>query len=217
MTSCVVEKKRVLVTGATGLLGRAVVKEFASSGKWEVQGVGNTRAKGEILRVDLLDEDATSKIVESFKPDVILHAAAERRIDQCEKDPLARKLNVDVTRHLARLAKKHGAWLLFISTDYLFDGRAPPYSESSPLNPLNEYGRQKRDAGMAAREEDWGCGVLRVPLLYGDVEKLDESGASGLLAHLLDKVIARKKEKKRKKKSGNNGGGCCCRFFFFFF
>jgi S-adenosylmethionine synthetase len=141
--------------------------------------------QGAVLRVDLLDSEAVTKVVCSFRPHVIVHCAAERRIDRCEKDPKSRELNVEVTRLLSRLAKQQGAWLLFISTDYLFDGTSPPYRESDTLNPLNEYGRQKRDAGMAARGEDWGCGVLRVPLLYGAVETLDESGVSAILAQLL--------------------------------
>jgi dTDP-4-dehydrorhamnose reductase len=149
------DKKRVLVTGASGLLGRAVVRIFSQSEVWEVQGIALTRAKGPILGVDLLDDGATTKIVETFKPDVIVHTAAERRIEVCESDPRSRELNVEATRRLARLAKKHGAWLLFVSTDYLFDGKAPPYREGDVLNPLNEYGLQKRDAGIAAREEDW--------------------------------------------------------------
>ncbi len=179
------EKKRVLVTGATGLLGRAVLKAFEGA-DWEVVGLGLTRSKGSVLRVDLTDSEAVTKVVASLRPNVIVHCAAERRIDRCEKDPRSRELNVEVTRLLARLAKQHGAWLLFISTDYLFDGTAPPYREGDPVNPLNEYGRQKRDAGIAARAEDWGCGVLRVPLLYGVVESLDESGVSAILAQLLD-------------------------------
>ncbi len=204
------EKKRVLVTGATGLLGRAVVKAFDEVG-WEVLGLGLSRSKvcsredsscsylfqfaktlkqqkkqGSILRVDLMDDEAVTKVVAAFRPNVIVHCAAERRIDRCEKDPQSRRLNVDVTRLLSRLARVHGAWLLFISTDYLFDGTSPPYREGDATNPLNEYGRQKRDAGIAAREEDWGCGVLRVPLLYGPVETLDESGVSAILAQLLD-------------------------------
>lgn len=120
------KRNRVLVTGATGLLGRAVRRAFAD---WDVIALGLSRSGGEVLRVDLLDEAAASKVVESFRPHVIVHCAAERRLDRCEKDPQSLRLNVGATRLLARLAKKHGAWLLFISTDYLFDGTKPPYRE----------------------------------------------------------------------------------------
>lgn len=82
------------------------------------------------MKVDLRDFEAVAKIVETFKPHVIVHTAAERRIEACEKDVEGtRMLNVELTRHLATLTKKYKAWLLFISTDYVFDGKKPPYSE----------------------------------------------------------------------------------------
>ena len=180
-------KLRIIVTGGTGLLGRSIVKKFSETSDWETLALGWSRAKGEVLKVDLTDFGAVEKIVASFKPDVILHAAAERRLDVCESDQArSRTLNVEVTRHLAKMAKKHSSWLLFISTDYIFDGTAPPYGEAAKPNPLNEYGRQKFEAGNAARESDWGCGVLRVPLLYGAVEQIDESGPSKILKMILD-------------------------------
>ena len=133
------------------------------------------------MRIDLNDFEAVTKLVTSLKPDVIVHAAAVRRADFCERDKEgSRRINVECTRLLASLCKKLQGWLLFISTDYVFDGTKPPYSEGSMTNPLNElvfcdafalflkkhrYGRQKRDAEIQAREADWGCGVLRVPLL----------------------------------------------------
>jgi S-adenosylmethionine synthetase len=169
-----------------------VTSLFKASSEWEVLGLGNSRAKGDVLKVDLLDFAAMQKVVESFRPDVIVHTAAERRFQVCEEDKeRSRKLNVEVTKQLAILTKKIGGWLLYISTDYLFDGTNPPYAESAKPNPLNEYGRQKRDAGRAAREHDWGCGVLRVPLLYGKVETLNESGVSAILKMILEKKPAK--------------------------
>lgn len=144
------------------------------------------------MRIDLRDFDAVTKIVETFRPDVIVHTAAERRIDVCEKEKEASEhMNVGLTKLFAQLTKKYGGWLLFISTDYVFDGKSPPYSEGDDTNPLNEYAKQKRDAEIAAREADWGCGVLRVPLLYGAVKDLDESGVSHVLQQILDKKPAK--------------------------
>jgi len=182
------EKHRVLVTGATGLLGRSVVEAFAKDPEWHVKGVGLSRAEGDTVKLDLLDFEAVTELVRSYRPDVIVHAAAERRLPVCEQDPEGtRRLNVETTRHLARCSKQFKSWLLFISTDYIFDGTSPPYAESALPRPLNEYGRQKRDAAMAAREADWGCGELRVPLLYGPVERVDESGLSKILQLIVDR------------------------------
>jgi len=119
---------------------------------------------------------------------VIVHCAAERRLERVQADTdQSRRLNVDCTRLLAKLCKENNCWLLFISTDYVFDGTEPPYTNAARTNPLNEYGRQKRDAELAAREADWGCGVLRVPLLYGPVNDLDESQVSAVLHDVLGK------------------------------
>jgi S-adenosylmethionine synthetase len=154
-----------------------------------VIGVGSTRAKGDIIRCDLNDFDAITKLVGSLKPQVIVHCAAERRLENVQRDPVAsRRLNVDVPRLLAQLCKQHFCWLLLISTDYVFDGKNPPYSTSAPTHPLNEYGVQKRDAELAATEADWGTGVLRVPLLYGAVQSLDESNVSSMVENLLCKT-----------------------------
>ncbi len=104
------------------------------------------------------------------------------------RDPAAsRRLNVDLTRLLAQLSKALQCWLLFVSSDYVFDGTAPPYTVRSATNPLSEYGVQKRDAELAARDADWGCGVLRVPLLYGAVNELDDSNVSRMVAQLLER------------------------------
>lgn len=111
-----------------------------------------------------------------------------RRTQRVAQDPdTSRRLNVDLTRLLAQLCKKLQCWLLFVSSDYVFDGVAPPYTERAPTNPINEYGVQKRDAELVAREADWGCGVLRVPLLYGAVDHLDDSNVSHLVALLLER------------------------------
>lgn len=180
-------RPKVLITGATGLLGRSVVSSFQSSGVWDVIGVGGLSPSHGGLKVDLRDENHVKSLVHGLKPDVIVHCAAERRVDRVRADPEGtRKLNVLCTQWLAQLCKQLGAWLLFISSDYVFDGTAPPYTSRSPTNPLNEYGVQKRDAELLAREADWGCGVLRVPLLYGAVaSSLDETQVSALLAQLL--------------------------------
>jgi len=120
--------------------------------------------------------------VSSLKPQVIIHAASERRVDAAVKNPERTKaLNVDATEHLAKLAKQCKAWFLYISTDYVFDGQKPPYKVDSSPNPINLYGKTKVAAENAVRRvlSDNYC-ILRVPLLYGTVESLEESGVTAL-------------------------------------
>jgi dTDP-4-dehydrorhamnose reductase len=176
---------KVLVTGASGLLGRAVMQAFEGT---EVQGLAFSRADPakNIIKCDLRNpEELRAKIIE-YQPDVIIHSAAERRPDVCDANrDLTTYLNINVTEQIAAAAKEVGSWMLYISTDYVFDGTSPPYPPNGTINPLSFYGQTKR----AGEERVWkilsGAGVLRVPLLYGDVEALEESAATVLAKSVL--------------------------------
>src|SRR6201999_1865851 len=115
-------------------------------------------------------------------PDAVVIAAAERRPDVCEREPLvARALNVDAVSSIGRAARRCGAWVLSISTDYVFDGSNPPYRVDASPAPINAYGRSKLDGEMALAEAtDLGC-VLRLPLLYGPIVDWQESAVTSLV------------------------------------
>jgi S-adenosylmethionine synthetase len=120
-----------------------------------------------------------------FQPDIVVHMAAERRPDVCHKDANGtHKINVDATSELARACHKAGAWLIYLSTDYVFDGSSPPYTTNAAPNPLSEYGQQKFEGEIATLQECATAAVLRVPLLYGQTEYLKESGVTALYADL---------------------------------
>nr|XP_043898973.1 methionine adenosyltransferase 2 subunit beta isoform X1 [Solea senegalensis]XP_043898974.1 methionine adenosyltransferase 2 subunit beta isoform X1 [Solea senegalensis] len=177
---------RVLVTGATGLLGRAVYKEFQNNG-WLVIGIGYRRARPRLLRCDLTDEDALRGILHEYKPDVIVHCAAERRPDVVERHTEAAiNLNVHTTSTLAKEAAACGAFLLYISSDYVFDGRNPPYGEDDSPHPLNVYGRSKLEGERETLRHCPGAVVLRVPVLYGEVESVTESAVTSLWLKVQD-------------------------------
>ncbi|KAM8973292.1 methionine adenosyltransferase 2 subunit beta isoform 2-T2 [Pelodytes ibericus] len=174
----VVPSKRALITGATGLLGRAVYKEFKEN-NWHVVGCGYSRARPRFERVNLLDAAAVKSLIQDFQPHVIVHCAAEKRPDIVEHQPEATSLlNVGASENLAKEAGAVGAFLIYISSDYVFDGRNPPYREDSLPNPLNLYGKTKLEGERAVLRNNEGAAVLRVPVLYGEVEKLDESAVT---------------------------------------
>lgn len=175
----------VMVTGATGLLGRAVVKALAK--KHSVTATGFSRAAEGITRLDLTDVDAVARAVAGIAPKVIVHCAAERRPDVSAQNPDAAKaLNLSATQALCQAAKAAGAWLIYISTDYVFDGTEPPYSEDAMPNPVNFYGETKLMGELAVAELLPGAAILRLPILYGQVERLDESAVFVLIEQLLD-------------------------------
>ena len=171
----------ILITGASGLLGRAVRHACTQVPAWHVSGLAFSRAHNGLDRLDLCDARAVKEYLDARQPRIILHCAAERRPDQSENAPEATmRLNVEATARLAKWAAANGAWMVFISTDYVFDGVTPPYQPNAPTNPLNLYGRSKRDGELAVWAETSDACVLRVPILYGDVENLDESVITGL-------------------------------------
>ncbi|XP_044136788.1 methionine adenosyltransferase 2 subunit beta isoform X1 [Bufo gargarizans] len=170
--------RRVLITGATGLLGRAVYKEFKDK-NWHVLGCGYSRARPQIESLNLLDTSAVKELVEEFKPHVIVHCAAERKPEIVENQPdLAALINVGASENLAKVAAAGGAFLIYISTDYVFDGTNPPYREDAMPNPLNLYGKTKLEGERVVLQNNEGAAVLRVPVLYGDVEKIEESAVT---------------------------------------
>ena len=174
-------KKRVLITGASGLLGRAIVKEFTQSENgWEVLGLAYSRAKGALRKVDLKSKDEVDSVVGEFKPSIVIHSAAERRPDVVEKkEEETKMLNVNATRTIAEASAKANAFFLYISTDYVFDGTNPPYKPTDKPNPLNKYGQSKLDGENVTLEFLPRSGVLRVPILYGPVEHIHESAVTG--------------------------------------
>lgn len=128
---------KIVVTGAGGQLGREVVEVAVASGH-EVRGF--TRAD-----LDVTDESAVDAAMASVRPDVVIHAAAWTAVDACEGDrDRAFLFNASATEHVVRAARATGARVLYVSTDYVFDGAKPtPYVESDEPNPKSVYGASK--------------------------------------------------------------------------
>jgi dTDP-4-dehydrorhamnose reductase len=172
----------VAVIGASGLLGRALTHELGASGRWRVVPTAHRRAQADTTALDIRDASAVRSFVDRIAPNAIVIAAAERRPDVCERDPqAAHALNVEAVRTIASAARQCGAWVLSISTDYVFDGSAPPYRIDDRPAPLNAYGRSKLEGERALAEStDFGC-VLRLPLLYGPIIEWSESAVTSLV------------------------------------
>jgi S-adenosylmethionine synthetase len=178
----------ILITGATGLLGRSLYRTLSTqlSADYNVLGTGFSRAKAPLLQLDLGDNDAVERFFDTHQPAIVIHAAAERKPDVCENDPEATlALNVGTSEHLAKLCSRFGARFFFISTDYVFDGKAAPYIESAAPNPVNFYGRSKMLAEQAILAVDPQHTIIRVPVLYGEVEKLSESAVTVIAEHVI--------------------------------
>jgi dTDP-4-dehydrorhamnose reductase len=146
---------RALITGAAGQLGHALVAAFE----------GRDLVACDSSMLDLNDRDSVFGAVTTAAPDVILHAGAWTAVDACEDDPdRAFRVNVIGTRHVVAAARVVGARVLYVSTDYVFDGRAEgAYDEWAATNPLSVYGRSKL---AGERELDPGATIVRTSWLW---------------------------------------------------
>ena len=144
---------RLLVTGASGLLGLNLALKSAESG-WDVTGWSGRRALARVPfsaeQVDLLDLASIPARVAALSPDLIIHCAALADIDKAEQHPaLAEKINTQVPEAIARAAKACGAQLIHISTDAVFDGQRGDYRETDAPNPISVYARTKLEGEQA--------------------------------------------------------------------
>ena len=164
---------RILVTGAGGLVGQALVR---AAGRWpgaDVLATGRGPAvahdRGGYARLDVLDGDAVERAFQDFSPDVVLHAAGQAQVEACEADRQSCwALNVDAVVTMAAACHRHGARLVLPSTDFVFDGRSGPYAEADRPAPVNAYGRSKLAAENALRTSrltDWA--VARTTMVFG--------------------------------------------------
>lgn len=156
--------QRWLITGASGFLG-------ANAGLWlrdRAHRTGLARSPvaaalfDDVLPVDLLDDAALIRAVETSRPDVILHCAALASHELCERDPgLAERMNADATRTLAQAAAAVGAIFVYISTDSVFDGARGGYAETDAPAPFSVYGTTKLLGEKATQDVDVASLIVR--------------------------------------------------------
>jgi dTDP-4-dehydrorhamnose reductase len=150
---------RVTIFGATGLLGKALVREWKND---QIFGLGSKDA-------DIRSHQQIQDAVERTRPDWIILAAAYTDVDGCETNPsLAFAVNSQGAVNVARAAKQFGARLLFVSTDYVFDGRkTEPYEISDPRAPRSVYGKSKAEAEVKLLELSPEVCITRTSWVYG--------------------------------------------------
>jgi dTDP-4-dehydrorhamnose reductase len=151
---------RILLTGSEGMLGNDLLKELA--GKHEI--IPLTFEKADITQKESLD----NFLADFSAPDFIIHAAAYTSVDEAENQPAqALAVNQKGTENLVALAEKFHRPLLYLSTDYIFDGRSDrPYLEDDPPAPINQYGLSKLKGEEAVRKLDHFF-IVRTAWLYG--------------------------------------------------
>ncbi len=162
-------RRRILITGVTGLLGAAFVRESLEN--FEVFGLARrpdaATVEENLIPVDLRNEAAVAGAMETVRPDVVIHAGAIASVDHCESAPaLAQAVNVQGTKNLLNALRGHPCRLIHISTDSVFDGTKGHYTEDDKPAPLHVYGRTKLEAEEAVLAERADALVVRT-VFYG--------------------------------------------------
>lgn len=155
---------KVLVTGSKGQLGYDVIKELCSRGH-EALGF-------DLPELDITDEAAVQAVFDRTEPDAVIHCAAWTAVDAAEESGNIAKVfavNEGGTRNLAAACKRTGAKLLYLSTDYVFDGQgsAPWRADETRFAPLNEYGKSKLAGENAVREMLQTYFIVRIAWVFG--------------------------------------------------
>lgn len=165
--------KKLLVTGASGFLGWHVCN--AARLDWDVYGTVWNHPTGlpkinkiKIFRIDLTDAAALKQLMQTLRPDAVIHLAAMSQPNLCQQQPeLSQRINVEVAVHLAGLCSDRAIPYVFTSTDLVFNGLCAPYTETDPVSPLSLYGEQKVQAEVDILQQYPEAAVCRMPLMFG--------------------------------------------------
>jgi dTDP-4-dehydrorhamnose reductase len=166
---------KVIVTGSGGLLGQKLIEIFRQESDHEVLGLDIRDSawmpvKPHSFRIcDIANKTQVKEIVREYQPDAIINTAALTDVDACETDrEFAWKLNVDAVKNLLIAARVfRDCHVIQVSTDYVFDGKTPPYDEGSRPNPLSYYGKSKLAAENAMMSSSVTGTIVRTQVLYG--------------------------------------------------
>lgn len=167
------KKKKILITGGTGLLGNGLLmtsplnsKIYASyKNQFDNQ---NKISDLNFMRLNIEDKDELEKLFVKIKPDVVIHSASLSNLDYCEVNKKeAFRVNVSGTENVIRECRKFNSLLVFISSNAVFNGLNPPYSEDDKVNPINYYGETKVLCENLIKKSNLDFVIIRPALIYG--------------------------------------------------
>jgi dTDP-4-dehydrorhamnose reductase len=175
-------KKRILITGSNGLLGQKLVELLRAQSNVDL--IATARGANRLpategytyASLDITVPAEVHAIFDQFKPEVVIHTAAMTNVDTCEADRSGCDvLNVDAVAFLIEACEKHGAYLCHLSTDFIFDGAAGPYTEEGIANPISYYGESKLKAEQLLFDSTIRWSIARTVLVYGIVPDMSRS------------------------------------------
>lgn len=152
---------KVLVTGAKGQLGTDLMNELAKRG---IEGIGV-----DVQEMDITDAEACRRVIKNSGADAVIHCAAYTAVDAAEDNvDLCRRINGEGTRNVAQACKEADIKLMYISTDYVFDGQGTrPWEPDDERHPLNVYGQTKYEGELAVEELSDKYFIVRIAWVFG--------------------------------------------------
>lgn len=175
-------KKKILVSGSNGFIGNNVLKHLRDK-KYDVYGVDITKSDDKkTFTCDLSKKKDTKLVLDKINPDVIIHTVGLRSLKACEEDPkLAKRIDVDTSKNIIDNIKNKKTKLIFISSDYVFDGTKGKYKESDKPDPKTVYGKDKLQVEKIIEDnlDDWA--VIRTSNVYGN-------GGGGFFNFIVDSL-----------------------------
>ena len=157
---------KFFITGGSGLLGERLAT--IASNDDEIVLSHNSNPTKNTIKCDITDKNEVEKVINKNKPDTIVHCAAMTDVDLCEDEiDIAYRINSDGTRNMAQAAENIGAKIIYVSTDFVFDGDKGYYSEDDEVNPLGIYAKSKYDGEVQLKKYSTNWAIARVSVLYG--------------------------------------------------
>lgn len=158
---------KLLIIGASGMFGSKLYNDTIKK-KWNVLGTFCSHEFEGLFYLDVTDKSSMEKIFNFFQPEVVVMAGGVTDVDLSGRKPdIAKEVNIQGTLNLVKKVREYGAKLVYISTDYVFDGRNGPYKEEDKTNPINIYGRTKLEAEHIVKAKLRDSIIVRTSQLYG--------------------------------------------------
>ena len=160
---------KILVTGSSGLIGNQLVLDLDKTEQTVYSCYNNIKSLyGVPTKLNLSNLDDIHKIFKKFQPDVIIHCAALTDVEKCEMEPkLANLINAKATEIIAKETERLGSYLIYLSTDYIFDGKKGLYNETDFPNPLNYYGKTKLAGEKTVETNTSKWSIIRTSTPFG--------------------------------------------------
>ena len=161
-------KLKFLVTGSAGLVGQQVVKYLSKSNQVFSCYNESKPEYGDSVKMDLKNYEMISSVLTEIKPDVVIHLGAMTGVDLCEKEKTsASEINTKATEIIAKECSKLNSFLVYVSTDYVFDGNFGMYKEDDVANPLGFYGKSKLEGEKAVQNFSTNWCIARTSTPFG--------------------------------------------------